>query len=247
MTMENINISTSRKNEGATVHNMTAVRRLVEQAKYLGKSSYIITDDGGNLIYVDIDAGVTGSIIEVVGMDGTTKHDVRWYEDGATSSKRNGYVYTPLTIRNRCGELTTIFYGTHSIVCMLAKKADFDFMINCGINPVCNHRNNKSWDNRKDNLEWISQRNNIRHGKIIASLYHYFGRQYVNVEHNMSRTRFMVLKQPLCACDIENYLSYVGNKFEFKCASNEYIDPDVVEAFVYWLCSQHIWDADCIK
>ena len=167
--------------------------------------------------------------------------DIRWYENGSTSSKNNGYVYTPIMVKDTKGKLSTTLYGTHSLVCMLANTDEYD-VIDCDDKtPICNHKNNKSWDNRACNLEWTTQGGNIRHGKIVASLYNYFGESYVHIEHNESDTDFMILDQQLSVKDIERYIAEIDNKYEFKCGNSEYINDEVLNAFVDWLIDNNIW------
>ena len=95
MTMGTLNKSTSRKNVGAAENNRNEVRDMVTNAQYLGDGAYVVTDRADNRIYVDTVRGLTGLLVPVRGADGTSKLDIKWYEDGTTSSKSNGYVYTP--------------------------------------------------------------------------------------------------------------------------------------------------------
>ena len=241
MKAENLNKQTSRKNNGAAENNRCEVREMVADAQDLGNGAYVITDRADNRIYVDIVRGLTGLIVPVRSMTGKTNMDIRWYENGSTSSKNNGYVYTPIMVKDTEGKISTTLYGTHSLVCMLADTDGYD-VIDCDDKtPICNHKNNKSWDNRACNLEWTTQGGNIRHGKIVASLYNYFGESYVHIEHNESDTDFMILDQQLSVKDIERYVEEIDNKYEFKCGNSEYINDEVLNAFVNWLVDNNIW------
>lgn len=241
MTMETLNKSTSRKNKGAAENNRCEVREIVREAQDLGNGAYVITDRADNRIYVDTVRGLTGLLVPVRDTVGNTKVDIKWYEDGTTSSKSNGYVYTPIVVRDTKGKLSTTLYGTHSLVCMLADTAGYDALDSEGKTPICNHMRNKSWENNAKLLEWTTQGGNIRHGKIVSSLYHYFGDSYVHIEHNLSSTDFMVLDQPLSVKDIERYVEEIDNKYEFKCGNSEYINDEVLNAFVDWLVDNNIW------
>lgn len=246
MIMETINKSTSRKNKGAAENNRCEVREMVAEAQDLGNGAYVITDRADNKIYVDTVRGLTGLLVPVKDTAGNTTMDIKWYEDGTTSSKSNGYVYTPLVVNDTKGKLTTCLYGTHSLVAMLAHTAEYDAIDAEGKTPICNHKNNKSWGNSSDNLEWTTQGGNIRHGKIVASLYHYFGERYVHIEHNESDTDFMVLDQPLSVKDIERYVEEIDNKYEFKCSNSDYINEEVLSAFVDWLIDNNIWRGSAV-
>lgn len=247
MKAENLNKQTSRKNKGAAENNRTEVRELVELASRYADGICVITDRGGNKIYVDTVRGLTGLLVPVRDTAGNTKVDIKWYEDGTTSSKNNGYVYTPIVIKDIKGKISTILYGTHSLVCMLADTAGYDAIDSDDKTPICNHKNNKSWDNRACNLEWTTQGGNIRHGKIVASLYNYFGESYVHIEHNLSYTDFIVIDQQLSVKDIERYIKEIENKYEFKCGNGEYINNEVLNAFVDWLVDNNIWKREqCI-
>ena len=239
--MYTLNKSTSRKNKGAAENNRCEVREMVADAQDLGNDAYVITDRADNKIYVDTVRGLTGLIVPVRSMTGETNMDIRWYENGSTSSKNNGYVYTPIMVKDTKGKLSTTLYGTHSLVCMLADTEGYDIIDCDDKTPICNHKNNKSWDNRACNLEWTTQGGNIRHGKIVASLYSYFGESYVHIEHNESDTDFMILDQQLSVKDIERYIAEIDNKYEFKCGNSEYINDEVLNAFVDWLIDNNIW------
>ena len=241
MVMETINKSTSRKNKGAAENNRCEVREMVAEAQDLGNGAYVITDRADNKIYVDTVRGLTGLLVPVRDIVGGTTVDIKWYEDGSTSSKSNGYVYTPIVVIDTKGKLSTTLYGTHSLVAMLAHTEEYDVIDAEGKTPICNHKNNKSWDNSSDNLEWTTQGGNIRHGKIVASMYHYFSESYVHIEHNESDTDFMVLDQPLSVKDIERYVEEINSKYEFKCGNGEYINEEVLSAFVDWLIDNNIW------
>lgn len=246
MTMETINKSTSRKNKGAAENNRCEVREMVTEAQNLGNGNYIITDRIGNEIYVDTVRGIAGLYVTVSDKAGGTKPDIKWYEDGSTSSKSNGYVYTPIVVRNPRGRLSTTLYGTHSLVCMLADTDGYDAVDISGKTPICNHKNNCPWDNRACNLEWTTHGENVRHGKIVASLYHHFGESYVHIEHNRSNTDFMVVDNPLSVKDIERYVKEIDNKYEFKCGNSDYINEEVLNAFVDWLIDNNIWRGSAV-
>ena len=87
MTMETLNKSTSRKNKGAAENNRCEVRDMVANAQDLGNGAYVITDRADNKIYVDTVRGLTGLLVPVRDMVGNTTLEVKWYEDGSTSSK----------------------------------------------------------------------------------------------------------------------------------------------------------------
>ena len=242
MTMETLNKSTSRKNKGAAENNRCEVREIIEGAKRYADGICVFKDRADNVIYADTQKGITAQIVKVINPEtGLEEFKYKWYEDGSTSSKSNGYVYTPIVVRDTKGKLSTTLYGTHSLVCMLADPDGYDAIDMDGKNPICNHKNNKSWDNRAENLEWTTQGGNIRHGKIVASLYHYFGESYVHIEHNNSDTDFMVLDQPLSVKDIERYTEEIDSKYGFKCGKSEYINEEVLNAFVDWLIDNNIW------
>ena len=246
MIMEILNKSTSRKNKGAAENNRCEVREMVAQAQDLGDGAYVITDRADNKIYVDTVRGLTGLLVPVKYTADNTTMDIKWYKDGSTSSKSNGYVYTPLVVNNTKGKLSTTLYGTHSLVCMLADTDGYDALDSEDKTPICNHRNNCPWDNREENLEWTTQGGNIRHGKIVASLYHYLGESYVHIEHNESDTDFKVLDQQLSAKDIERYVEEIDNKYEFKCSNSDYINEEVLSAFVDWLIDNNIWRGSAV-
>lgn len=223
--------NTSRKNKGAALHNREQVRDIIDSKQVLGSGKFVLTDKSGNRVLVDTVKGLTGLLIN---------DTVRWYEDGTTSSKNNGYVYTDIDIIDVDGNLNTIAYGTHAIVAMLAYTDIYD-MIAEDNTPVVNHKNNCHWDNRAENLEWTTLGGNNRHGKIVASLYHHFGDKYVHIYHNRSDKDFMVLKNQLSVKDIERYTTEIDCTSEFKCNKNEYINEEVINNFVNWLIDNGIW------
>lgn len=224
--------STSRKNTGAAENNREQIRDIINSKQELGSGKFILSDKAGNKILIDTVKGLTGLLVN---------DTVRWYEDGTTSSKNNGYVYTDIAIIDTDGNLKTIAYGTHAIIAMTAFTADYDNIADNDKTPVANHKNNCHWDNRAENLEWTTLGGNNRHGKIVASIHHYFGDRYVHIYHNKSDKEFMVLDNQLSIKDIERYCTEICNSAVFKCDKDEYINEEVLSAFVNWLIDNDIW------
>lgn len=242
MEAENLNKQTSRKNEGAQENNRNEVRELVGSASRYADGIAVITDRGGNRIYVDTVNGISGLLVSVYNFStGKYDTDVKWYADGSSSVKKNGYVYTPVVISGLNGKLQTIQYGTHNLVCMLAHTAEYDALVAQDKTPIPNHENNCSWNNREDNLGWCSVGENNTHGKIVASLHRSFPNSYTHIENNQSDVDFVVLDEKLTVEMIKEYCEEIDSKYEFKCANNEYINELVLNAFVDWLIDKGYW------
>ena len=232
----------SRKAVGAAENNRNEVRELVDDVIQVNDSEYILVDKASNEIYVNIDTGVTGRVTGIMNSLNGVIVSYDSFETGATSRKANGYVYTPLVIQNTKGELSTTNYGTHSFVAMIAYTELYDEMVADGKRPVVNHINNRPWDNRMVNLEWSTQGGNNRHGKIVASLHHYYkGSEYTHIENNMGTVDFIVLNKPLPILYIETFVNYVGDGAVFSCGHDEYIDLNVIEEFVSFLERNTNW------
>lgn len=232
---------TSRKKVGIADHNRNELRDIIRTALKLKDGVYVITDRAKNRIYVDTINGITATLVLVIDENGGRHIDHKWFENGATSKKDNGYVYTNIVIYGLHGELTDWICGTHTIVKILEDTDGYDYIDEQGKTPIANHINNRPWDNRGSNLEWVYTGQNLRHGKIVASMWRHLGEDYVHIEHNLSETDFMVLNNPLSIKDIEKYCEEIGNRNEFKCGNTDYINPDVLLAFIKWLEDNKIW------
>lgn len=244
---ENINKSTSRKNEGAAENNRKEIQDICSRAgNYKTRNEFVIIDRAENGIYVDTKAGLTAAIRIVTDLDGNRKVVYDWYKNGDCSCKSNGYVYTKIVMQDTYDRCIPMMIGTHTIVCMLAYKKEYLELSSNGAALIANHMNNCSWDNRAENLEWATQGENIRHGKIVGSLRHWFRESYTHTEYNESEKAFTVLDNRLSVRDIERYLVEINNKYEFKCANDEYINEDVMSAFVDWLIEKGIWQGSSI-
>lgn len=240
MITNNINKVTSRKSEGAAENNRFEVRKLCSKALRYADGICVVTDRAGHKIFVDTKKGLTG-IIREFNFNNKMQTTIHWYEDGSTSCKDNGYVYTPIVINGLKGYQQTLRYATHSLVAMLAHTSDYDALSDKDITPIANHKNNKSWDNRAENLEWTSPKGNARHGKIVASLNRWFNGIYTHTDYNEGDTEFIVLNEALSVKDIERYCEEIENTTEFKCDNNEYINEEVIKCFIDWLENKGIW------
>ena len=231
----------SRKNAGAAENNRNEVRLICGTAVKYAEGIFVIKDRAGNLIYVDTYKGVSAGVKIIVDAAGNKLINCNWYEDGTTSIKANGYVYTPIVVNSIQGKEVTALYGTHSLVAMLSNMKEYDRIDNEGKTPIANHKNNKPWDNRASNLEWTTQGGNCRHGKIVASLNTHFYDTYSHIESNAGESEFIVLDQSLSVTDIERYTLEIDNSGEFKCEHSEYISEVVMNSFVDWLIETKRW------
>ena len=219
----------SRKTADADITNLYEIRRLCESARKWKDGVYVIKDEAGRVIAVDIKNGITALIENKDGKLVESK-----YQSGESSSKKNGYVYTRIAIK-RDESTEIINYGTHSLVAMIAHKEEFDKMAEELTTPIANHKNNRKWDNRAENLEWISSKANRVHGKIVNSLHRNFRDVYTHIEYNLGGVPFVVLNKELSVKDIYAYLKEIRNPGEFECERYEYIDDMTLGDLLVWL------------
>ena len=126
--------------KGKQYINNEAVYNILSQAEQLDDWSYIFTDLSNTMFLVNTD----GSMYK---LDDDT---VIPCNTGAVSSKKNGYIYVELRV-SIDGQLETIEYAQHSIVCAL-----FNGLYGL-LNSVVNHKDNCPFNNHPDNLEWTTQ------------------------------------------------------------------------------------------
>ena len=189
--------------KGKQEQNNEAVFNLLSKATKLDDGSYIFTDLANNIYLVNTD----GSIFIV---DDDT---IKPCNSGNVSSKKNGYLYINITVEID-GQLTSIEYAQHSIVCALFNGVPFDN------NMIVNHKDNCPFNNNPSNLEWTTQQLNTLHGRIVEAMTNLHNstngiawlgfdlyKQYSN-----NKYRFDGLKVKLSCEDIKAYENHVGQK-----------------------------------
>lgn len=220
---------TSRKMEDANIINLHGVRQLIEDAKLWRDGIYVFKDAAGRVIAVDIIKGRTALLTFKGG-----EINEQWYEDGSSSSKKNGYLYTTIAVDRGFGP-ELIPYGTHTIVALIVYKEEFDILAEQFETPIANHKDNRKWNNCASNLEWVSPEANRIHGKIIGALHKSFMDIYTHIEYNGSGERFVVLDRPLSAYDIREYLVEIRNPHEFGGDIYGRISDRTLANFLVWL------------
>lgn len=130
--------------------NNEAVYNILSHAEKLDDGSYIFTDLSNKIFLVD----------KLGDMYTISDDIVTPCNSGMVSSKSNGYIYVDLTV-SIDGQLETIEYAQHSIVCAL-----FNGLFGL-FNNVVNHKDNCPFNNNPSNLEWTTQYYNKLHGRIV--------------------------------------------------------------------------------
>ncbi len=222
------------------IENGYEVRDIVKNKLKYG-DGYVLIDREDNKIYVDTKKGLTAQLVLVVNDDGSKHISYKWYNDGILSNKDNGYCYTPITIEDNRGKLKKIPYPTHNLVLMIEDMDGYDKLINYSNIPVGNHKNNRPWDNRAENLEWVALGDNSIHGKVLSSIHRYYSDIYTHIEHNCGDTEFIVLDQPISVKNIKEFLTCIGDQKYFKCKDTEHIGLDKVDRFIRWLIVNKDW------
>lgn len=189
--------------QGKQQLNNEAVFNLLTKATKLDDGSYVFTDLSSKIFLVD-----TSGDMYTVDDDVITPCN-----SGNVSSKKNGYLYINITVEID-GQLTSIEYAQHSIVCALFNGVPYDY------NMIVNHKDNCPFNNNPLNLEWTTQQLNTLHGRIVEAMTHLHNstngiawlgfdlyKQYSNNKHN-----FDGLKIQLSCEDIKAYENHVGKK-----------------------------------
>jgi len=226
------------------VENGYEIKEIVRKKLKYG-SGYVIIDRGDNKIYVDTKRGLTAQLILIVD-DGGNKHiSYRWYNKEGQSSKDNGYYYTPIIIEDNNGKLKMIPYSTHNLILMIEDEDRYDEIVNCDNIPIGNHKNNRPWDNRYENLEWVTIGENNKHSKIVGSIHKYYEGIYTHIENNCGNNEFVILDYPFSVNDITNFMSYADDYEYFRCKIKEHIGYEKITNFIKWLINNKDWE-DCV-
>ena len=125
---------------------------------------------------------------------------IRQYATGELSTKRNGYVYMSVYYKTDKGKTKSFTVGQHTLVCMVADTEGYK----PGLVPC--HKNACKWDNEASNLEWGTQQDNVRHDKIVHRLAK-TSPEKVEIRHNLSKTKFTCLKEPLTIAQVNEIYS----------------------------------------
>lgn len=223
--------------QGRQSRNNEAVWGLVSNKVDLGEGFYGLVDNYG--------VGLMARQVLVDTVDGRTYiglgNETTECNTGDKSRKSNGYVYTPIYILEN-EVVKKIDYGTHSLVGMVAHGDQYEAMIREGLTPVANHKDNCHWNNKADNLEWVTQSLNNLHGKMVHSIAK-VDPSRIEIKKNKSNKGFITLREPISAYDIINYVYEVSGsqnwREHFGLEDNDsLIDKIETLIFLDWLDSR---------
>ena len=208
--------------KGRQYVNNEAVYNILSQAEQLDDGSFIFTDLSNTMFLVNTD----GSMYKLD--DDTVIH----CNTGAVSSKKNGYIYVDLTV-SIDGQLDTIEYAQHSIVCAL-----FNGLYGL-INSVVNHEDNCHFNNHPDNLEWTTQYYNKLHGRIVrcaADIHNSTNKLALAgydlyKQTNNAKHSFDSLKVAISCSDIQAFETHIGKSLNKYWHMDE--DTDLLHLFYY--------------
>lgn len=219
--------------QGKQQLNNEAVFNLLTKATKLDDESYVLTDLSNKIFLVNTDG-----TIYTVDDDVITPCN-----SGNVSSKRNGYLYINIAVEID-GQLTSIEYAQHSIVCALFNGIPYDY------NMIVNHKDNCPFNNNPLNLEWTTQQLNTLHGRIVEAMTHLHNstngiawlgfdlyKQYSNNKHS-----FDGLKVQLSCEDIKAYENHVGQKltkFWNLSSKTSLLSNYDFEQFIVWWAKQN--------
>ena len=219
--------------QGKQQLNNEAVFNLLTKATKLDDGSYVFIDLSNKIFLVNTDG-----TIYTVDDDVITPCN-----SGNVSSKKNGYLYINITVEID-GQLTSIEYAQHSIVCALFNGIPYDY------NMIVNHKDNCPFNNNPLNLEWTTQQLNTLHGRIVEAMTHLHNstngiawlgfdlyKQYSNNKHS-----FDGLKIQLSCEDIKAYENHVGQKltkFWNLSSKTSLLSNYDFEQFIVWWAKQN--------
>lgn len=219
--------------QGKQQLNNEAVFNLLTKATKLDDGSYVFTDLSNKIFLVNTD-GTMYTLDDDV---------ITPCNSGNVSSKKNGYLYINIAVEID-GQLTSIEYAQHSIVCALFNGVPYDY------NMIVNHKDNCPFNNDPLNLEWTTQQLNTLHGRIVEAMTHLHNstngiawlgfdlyKQYNNNKHS-----FDGLKIQLSCEDIKAYENHVGQKltkFWNLNSKTSLLSNYDFEQFIVWWAKQN--------
>ena len=219
--------------QGKQQLNNEAVFNLLTKATKLDDGSYVFTDLSNKIFLVNTD-GTMYTLDDDV---------ITPCNSGNVSSKKNGYLYINIAVEIN-GQLTSIEYAQHSIVCALFNGVPYDY------NMIVNHKDNCPFNNDPLNLEWTTQQLNTLHGRIVEAMTHLHNstngiawlgfdlyKQYNNNKHS-----FDGLKIQLSCEDIKAYENHVGQKltkFWNLNSKTSLLSNYDFEQFIVWWAKQN--------
>lgn len=174
-----------------------------------------LVDDAGNTIDIDTINGLV-------------------YKNGKlvcpVSEKRNGYKYVVARIDTVRDGMTNVWVGCHALVAMVN---DYSHFMKNGHVPC--HIDNCPWNNRSDNLEWGSVRDNNIHGRIVACLHKEFPGLFT-----FENRGHIILKKGIKNIWIKEYRALHGLNC-FAVEPGLTIDARGLVDFVDFLERKHYW------
>lgn len=155
---------------GANAENYISMYNMIKKSNIDSSKDVVeFTDEDNVRIRLDLKKGVSYTCDNEYGQ-------FKKRMTGEESRKRNGYVYTPLNLIIDTGDGDFDFYYkkaepcTHAIIAMVKHMEEFESLYSEESMPVANHMNNCPFDNRAENLEWVTPALNSIHGKLVHAL-----------------------------------------------------------------------------
>ena len=188
-------------NNGTSVINRIEAYEVFKSSLCRWNNLEIYRDNNPNneLIAVDLQAGKVGRL-KNTGI-------VAWY-NARDSKKKTGYLYVPIY-----GNGKYITIGVHTIIAICKNSNIFADQIEANKFLMVNHKDNIPWHNEPSNLEWVTNRDNSWHGKMVNAIDRFMPSLSIRLT-NLSKKEFVGLKDGISAHSVIEWTNITKRKPE---------------------------------
>ncbi len=160
---------------------------------------------------------------------------------GCESKHQKGYVYCSVHYPDKQGVVRQKVLGQHQIVALTNHYLEYLKLKNAGIAPVACHVNGVPWDNKSDNLEWGSQKQNVRQAWVCRSMDAFFPEGTLTVRESRKGKQVVKVIRGLRNSWIEEFLENEGPT-ALRPHKNYLCNKEEIHKLVLFLKQKQYWN-----
>lgn len=227
---------------------------LVDSKKHLFKFDLL-----GGLVY---SVHPTHSNIQFKNYDASDSYNALYYlkplKSGESSKRQTKYSYVTLFI-SKAGFTKRLVVPAHQILALLDNRVQFRRVFDeCGFKTVVNHLDNVDYNNKANNLEWVSTRDNNLHADYVKKLVGLNPDLFVDPDRRYLKSgvqaytlRFALTLYKTLNCDdtlfVDVFNTLGSNLYPLKiCEMAQSVQTDTIDQYLSNTCFRYLFNPEFV-